>query len=219
MTRLQCFALGMVLAAIGVASLFQIVEMDRIVRLASIGALVNISAKLPSRQPRRMQRVKRQGLSRNNVPRLPKVEFLERSFMSGLPCMYELVMNSVSLALDLRREVNTHPVISKYFHILTPGEMVPKEFRASGVEDYGKPHATWDQVLAAWDDDEFALDPTRLTIVTGRAGYDGTQFNGQRAAAVLTSASARHKLVDALRAELERRGWDGRPFAKRQAVI
>jgi arginine decarboxylase len=91
---------------------------------------------------------------------------------------YELVMNAMDLALDLRREVNTHPLISKYFHILTPGEMVPKEFRASGVEDYGRPNATWEKVLDAWDNDEFALDPTRLTIVTGRAGYDGTQFKG-----------------------------------------
>jgi arginine decarboxylase len=93
---------------------------------------------------------------------------------------YEMVMNSVALALDLRREVNTHPLISKYFHILTPGEMVPREFRASGVEDYGRGNggATWDQVLDAWDNDEFALDPTRLTVVTGRAGYDGTEFKG-----------------------------------------
>lgn len=91
---------------------------------------------------------------------------------------YELVMNAMGLALDLRREVNNHPLISKYFRILTPGEMVPKEFRASGVEDYGRPHATWDKVIEAWDNDEFALDPTRLTIVTGRAGFDGTQFKG-----------------------------------------
>lgn len=93
---------------------------------------------------------------------------------------YELVMNAVGLALDLRREVNNHPLISKYFRILTPGEMVPKEYRASGVEDYGKANggATWDKVLDAWENDEFALDPTRLTIVTGRAGYDGTQFKG-----------------------------------------
>jgi arginine decarboxylase len=69
-------------------------------------------------------------------------------------------------------------LISKYFHILTPGEMVPAEFRASGVEDYGRPHATWDKVLEAWENDEFALDPTRITIVTGRAGFDGTQFKG-----------------------------------------
>jgi arginine decarboxylase len=91
---------------------------------------------------------------------------------------YELVMQAIDLALDLRNRVNNHPLISKYFHILTPGEMVPKEFRESGVEDYGKPHATWDKVLEAWENDEFALDPTRLTIVTGRAGFDGTQFKG-----------------------------------------
>ena len=91
---------------------------------------------------------------------------------------YDLVMQTIDLALHLRRQINTHPLISKYFHILTPGEMVPKEFRESGVEDYGPPHATWNQVLEAWDNDEFALDPTRLTIVTGGAGYDGTQFKG-----------------------------------------
>lgn len=91
---------------------------------------------------------------------------------------YELTMSSLSLALDLRRQVNSHPLISKYFHILTPGEMVPKEYRASGVEDYGRPNATWEKVVEAWDNDEFALDPTRITLVTGRAGYDGTQFKG-----------------------------------------
>jgi arginine decarboxylase len=95
---------------------------------------------------------------------------------------YELVMGAIELALELRKQVNTHPLISKYFHILTPGEMVPREFRASGVEDYGRPHATWEKVLAAWDHDEFALDPTRVTLVTGRAGFDGTQFKGLLAA-------------------------------------
>jgi arginine decarboxylase len=91
---------------------------------------------------------------------------------------YELTMSALSLALDLRRQVNSHPLISKYFHILTPGEMVPKEYRASGVEDYGRPNSSWEKVLEAWDEDEFALDPTRITLVTGRAGYDGTQFKG-----------------------------------------
>ena len=95
---------------------------------------------------------------------------------------YELVMQAIALALDLRRQVNGHPLISRYFHILTPGEMVPKAFRASGVEDYGKPDASWNEVLAAWDTDEFALDPTRITLVTGRAGYDGTEFKGLLAA-------------------------------------
>jgi arginine decarboxylase len=91
---------------------------------------------------------------------------------------YELTLSALSLALDLRRQVNSHPLISRYFHILTPGEMVPEQYRASGVEDYGRGNAGWDKVLQAWDEDEFALDPTRITLVTGRAGYDGTQFKG-----------------------------------------
>src|SRR5262249_30893431 len=35
---------------------------------------------------------------------------------------------------------------------------------------------SWRDVIDAWDGDEFALDPTRLTLVCGYAGFDGTQF-------------------------------------------
>jgi arginine decarboxylase len=31
-------------------------------------------------------------------------------------------------------------------------------------------------LIDSWDNDEFALDPTRLTISCGTAGFDGTQF-------------------------------------------
>jgi arginine decarboxylase len=91
---------------------------------------------------------------------------------------YELVMKHTSHALRLRREVNNHPLISKYFRILTPAEMIPAEFRGSGLEDYGPPHSTWKEAVDALDSDEFALDPTRLTLMCGTAGFDGTQFKG-----------------------------------------
>lgn len=91
---------------------------------------------------------------------------------------YELVMKHTSFALRLRREVNNHPLISKYFRILTPAEMIPAEFRASGLEEYGPPHSTWKEAVDALDNDEFALDPTRLTLLCGTAGFDGTQFKG-----------------------------------------
>jgi arginine decarboxylase len=89
---------------------------------------------------------------------------------------YELTMRAAELAFRLRREVNDHPLISRYFHIATPEEMIPAEFRASGLADYGLPHSTWKEVLEAWENDEFALDPTRMTLVCGAAGFDGTQF-------------------------------------------
>jgi len=89
---------------------------------------------------------------------------------------YELTMKMTEIALRLRREINHHPLISKYFHVATPAEMVPAEFRASGITDYGPPHSDWRDVIEAWDNDEFALDPTRLTLICGTAGFDGTQF-------------------------------------------
>jgi arginine decarboxylase len=91
---------------------------------------------------------------------------------------YELTMRMTELALKLRREINTHPLISKYFRVATPEEMVPAEFRASGLKDYGPPTSSWKDVIEAWDGDEFALDPTRLTVICGAAGFDGTQFKG-----------------------------------------
>ena len=89
---------------------------------------------------------------------------------------YELTMKATELAFKIRREVNNHPLISKYFHIATPAEMVPAEYRASGIKDYGPPNSNWRDVVEAWNNDEFALDPTRLTLVCGTAGFDGTAF-------------------------------------------
>ncbi len=95
---------------------------------------------------------------------------------------YELVNRAIQLALDIRREVNSHPLISKYFHILGADEMVPAEFRNSGFVDYLVPEANWATAVKALREDEFALDVTRLTLVCGTAAYDGTQFKNLLAA-------------------------------------
>ncbi len=89
---------------------------------------------------------------------------------------YELVNRSIQLALDLRREVNTHPLVSKYFRILGADELIPPEFRNSGFVDYLVPGMNWTTAVKAMREDEFALDVTRLTLVCGSAGFDGTQF-------------------------------------------
>ena len=91
---------------------------------------------------------------------------------------YGLVTNAIEVALDIRREINAHPVISKYFRILGADEMVPAEFRQSGFVDYLAPGTTWADALRSESEDEFCLDPTRMTLVCGTAGYDGTQFKG-----------------------------------------
>jgi arginine decarboxylase len=91
---------------------------------------------------------------------------------------YELTMRAAEIAFRIRREVNSHPLISKYFRIASPAEMVPDAFRESGIKDYGRPHSNWRDLIDAWDGDEIALDPTRLTLICGGAGYDGTAFKG-----------------------------------------
>ena len=89
---------------------------------------------------------------------------------------YELVQRAIQLAIEIRREINNHPLISKYFHAATPAEMIPAEYRHTGFADYGMPGKTLADTARALREDEFFLDPTRITVLCGNAGYDGTQF-------------------------------------------
>jgi arginine decarboxylase len=91
---------------------------------------------------------------------------------------YELVGRAIELSLILRREVNRHPLISKYFTIATNAQMVPAEYRASGLEDFHAEGVSWKTIYDAWASDEFVLDPTRITLLCGSAGFDGTAFKG-----------------------------------------
>jgi arginine decarboxylase len=91
---------------------------------------------------------------------------------------YGLVMNAIEVALDIRREVNSHPVISKYFRIVGADGMVPQEYRSSGFVDFLAPGTRWDDQLRSMREDEFCLDPTRMTLVCGTAAFDGTAFKG-----------------------------------------
>jgi arginine/lysine/ornithine decarboxylase len=95
---------------------------------------------------------------------------------------YELVNRAIQLALDIRREVKSHPLISKYFRVLGADDMIPAEYRATGFVDYLTPGTNWATAVKTLREDEFALDVTRLTLVCGSAGFDGTQFKNMLAA-------------------------------------
>jgi arginine decarboxylase len=86
------------------------------------------------------------------------------------------VQRAIQLAIELRRDINGHPLISKYFRAATPAEMIPEQYRQSGFADYGAPGWNVAKTMQALDSDEFFLDPTRVTLLCGNAGYDGTQF-------------------------------------------
>ena len=89
---------------------------------------------------------------------------------------YGLVMNAIEIALAIRRAVGEHPLISKYFSVAGADAMIPAQFRQSGFVDYLSPGVTWADTLRSVREDEFILDPTRMTLICGRAGFDGTQF-------------------------------------------
>jgi arginine decarboxylase len=89
---------------------------------------------------------------------------------------YGLVANAIEIALDIRKEVNAHPVISKYFRVLGADEMIPAEYRQTGFTDFLTPGTDWQDQVRSMHEDEFCLDPTRMTLVCGTAGFDGTQF-------------------------------------------
>src|SRR6185312_16164814 len=91
---------------------------------------------------------------------------------------YGLVHNAIEVALAIRKAVAAHPLISKYFEVLPADKMVPAEFRQSGFTDFLDPSTDWAKVRKSMQEDEFCLDPTRMTLVCGTAGYDGTQFKG-----------------------------------------
>jgi arginine decarboxylase len=89
---------------------------------------------------------------------------------------YRLVMNAITVALKIRDAVNHHSLISKYFRVLGADQMIPKTYRPSGFVDYLEPGTSWADVVRSMREDEFYLDPTRITLVCGTAGFDGTQF-------------------------------------------
>ena len=91
---------------------------------------------------------------------------------------YGLVHNAIEVALAIRQAVAAHPLISKYFHVLGADKMVPAQYRESGFVDYLDPKTNWALARRSMQEDEFCLDPTRMTLVCGTAGFDGTQFKG-----------------------------------------
>jgi len=87
---------------------------------------------------------------------------------------FELVQKQIENAMRLRDAVDHHPLLSKYMRCLTTKDLIPAEYRPSGIDQplrSGLPN-----MIAAWDADEFVLDPSRITIYIGNTGIEGDAF-------------------------------------------
>ena len=92
---------------------------------------------------------------------------------------YEMVEKSIEMALLLRAKVNDNALLSKYFDVLTVKDFIPKQYRQSGLAEYYDPKAGWNRMEEAWEQDEFVLDPTKITLFVGRTGVDGDTFKNK----------------------------------------
>jgi arginine/lysine/ornithine decarboxylase len=87
---------------------------------------------------------------------------------------FELVQKQLDYATRLRDAIDNHPLLAKYMHCLSTAELIPAEFRASGMD---KPlRSGLDSMSAAWEQDEFVLDLSRISLYIGLTGIDGATF-------------------------------------------
>jgi arginine decarboxylase len=91
---------------------------------------------------------------------------------------FELVQRQLEYAMKLRDAIDHHPLLSKYMHCLSTAELIPRRFRASGI---AQPLRTGlNNMVTAWEQDEFVLDPSRVTVYIGLTGIDGATFKRER---------------------------------------
>ena len=87
---------------------------------------------------------------------------------------FELVVKQIESAMRLRDAVNNHPLLSRYMRCLTTADMIPAEYRPTGIDQPLRGGlADW---VKAWTNDEFVLDPSRITIHIGATGINGDAF-------------------------------------------
>ena len=94
---------------------------------------------------------------------------------------YELVNKQMESAMALREHITRQPMLAKYFTVLTTKDMVPEEYRPSGVESYYDRETGWSRMEDAWlyARDEFVIDPSRVTLHIGKTGVDGDTFKNE----------------------------------------
>lgn len=92
---------------------------------------------------------------------------------------FELVEKAIELGLLLRRTVRENPRLSKWFDIITIAELIPPEYRQSGLDGYYRRDQGWSEIEKAWAEDEFAVDPTKINLYTGKTGIDGDTFKNK----------------------------------------
>ena len=91
---------------------------------------------------------------------------------------YELVEQSIEMAMVLRLVIKDHPKLSK-FSLIDRRRFDSSRFRVSDEKNYYDIERGWDRMEASWELDDFVLDPTKLTLSVGKTGITGDAFKNQ----------------------------------------
>jgi arginine decarboxylase len=90
----------------------------------------------------------------------------------------ELVQRQIENAMQLRDAIDNHPLLSKYMRCLRTSDLIPDDYRPSAIAQPLRSGLR--NMMAAWEQDEFVLDPSRITLFIGETGYDGDTFKRQQ---------------------------------------
>lgn len=92
---------------------------------------------------------------------------------------YELVEKSIEMSMALREKIINNPDLNKYFQVLTVEDLIPEEYRSSGLSMYYNPKKGWSELEGPWRSDEFVLDPTKINLFIGKTGVNGDDFKNK----------------------------------------
>lgn len=73
--------------------------------------------------------------------------------------------------MSLRDAIDNHPLLSRYVRCLTTADLIPREYRPAGIDQPLRSGLM--SMMTAWHEDEFVLDPCRITLSIGATGIDG----------------------------------------------
>ncbi|WP_217446142.1 aminotransferase class I/II-fold pyridoxal phosphate-dependent enzyme [Myxococcus sp. CA040A] len=93
---------------------------------------------------------------------------------------FAMVKEAFQLAMRTRERLREDPLLHRYLRLLDAEQVVPEVFRKSGLNRYvGPGSAGVDDMTRAWSQDEFVLDPTRMTLFTALTGRNGFEFRSK----------------------------------------
>ncbi|MFY0671763.1 MAG: ornithine decarboxylase [Bacteroidia bacterium] len=92
---------------------------------------------------------------------------------------YELVEKSAEMSMALREKIINNPELNKYFKVLVIEDLIPENYRESGLTKYYEPKKGWNELETAWIEDEFVLDPTKINLFIGNTGVNGDDFKNK----------------------------------------